>query len=99
MSSVDVDLVLRTARLARLELSAAEAERLAPQFERILAAFRVLAQVELAGVDPLVTPGEPCDVLRDDLPRPGLDRAALLERAPQHEDGFFRAPRTIGDEA
>jgi len=98
VSRVDVDLVLRTARLARLELSVEEAGRIAPQFERILTAFERLARLQLEGVEPLATPAELEDVVRPDEPREGLGTEALLERAPRPVDGFFGVPRTVGGE-
>jgi aspartyl-tRNA(Asn)/glutamyl-tRNA(Gln) amidotransferase subunit C len=98
VSRVDPELVLSAARLARLRLAPREAERLAPQFERILGAFERLQRLDLEGVSPLVTPLEREDVLRDDVPRQGLAGEALLERAPRRADGFFVVPRTVGGE-
>jgi aspartyl/glutamyl-tRNA(Asn/Gln) amidotransferase C subunit len=105
------EIVHRTAALARLELGADEARELGGHLERILAAFAVLESAELAGavdgVQPLSDPAEAADVLREDRPVPGLDRAELLARAPRGDgrggdgpdgrDGeFFRVPKTVG---
>jgi aspartyl-tRNA(Asn)/glutamyl-tRNA(Gln) amidotransferase subunit C len=37
------------------------------------------------------------NVLRPDVPRPGLDRDEVLAEAPAAEDGQFRVPRILGD--
>jgi aspartyl-tRNA(Asn)/glutamyl-tRNA(Gln) amidotransferase subunit C len=41
---------------------------------------------------------EVTNILRDDVPRPGLSQAEALANAPAAVDGFFRVP-SIQDEA
>jgi aspartyl-tRNA(Asn)/glutamyl-tRNA(Gln) amidotransferase subunit C len=90
-----IDLVRRTAALARLELDAAVAARLAPQFERILRAFEKLSEVAVedeSGADEgLATRTRP-DELRASLP---VDD--VLAAAPRRIDDFFGVPKTIED--
>ena len=38
------------------------------------------------------------NVVREDAPRPGLNREAVLAAAPEHEDGFFKVPPVIETE-
>jgi aspartyl-tRNA(Asn)/glutamyl-tRNA(Gln) amidotransferase subunit C len=95
----DVERVLNTARLARLALVREEAQQLAGQFARILAAFQSLSELKLEGVEPMASPGGLSDVTRDDTPRPSLDRDLLLSAAPQREDGFLRVPRVVGGDS
>lgn len=90
------ELVRRTAALARLEIPAQERGAYAGQFERILEAFRGLAELDVEGVEPLFSPAAQDDVEREDRERPSLPRAALLEAAPQALDGFFGVPKTLG---
>ncbi len=51
-----------------------------------------LSEIEIDGVEPTshVVPLE--NVLRDDEPRPSLDREISLAEAPDHSDGAFRVP-------
>jgi len=87
------------ARLARLELDPAEVRELGGHLERILDAFRALAEVDVDGVEPLFGPAELLDVLREDRARaePGDGaRDALLAAAPEREGDFFRVPKTVG---
>ncbi len=98
MSLPDIDLVLGTARLARLEIDPGAVEALADQFARILEAFQVISGVELADVEPRPGSSGTSDVLREDRPRPGLEREALLSNAPARAGDFFRVPKTVGGE-
>ena len=99
MSAHDAETVRKVAHLARLEITPAEADVLGAQFASILAAFRVLGQVDVEGVEPAAIAAPGPGVLRDDLPRPSLEADELLERAPAREDGFFSVPKTVGGEA
>jgi aspartyl-tRNA(Asn)/glutamyl-tRNA(Gln) amidotransferase subunit C len=87
------DDVLRIAALARIRLSGEEADRIAGEFAALLAHFASLRDVDTAGVDPLHHPVPVADVLRDDVPRPGLAREGALAAAPETSDGLFRVPR------
>jgi len=91
-----VELVRRTAELARLDLTPAETGELANQLERILSAFQALSEANVEGIEPLIGPAELVDVLREDRAAPGLEREELLARAPRREGEFFGVPKTIG---
>ena len=96
MDDHDPSLVLKTAALARLEITAEEARVLAPQFAAILAQFQVLAELDVEGVEPTTgAPGQ-ADVTRGDEPRPSWPREALLLGAPDPREGFYAVPKTIG---
>ncbi len=80
--------------LARLRLSDEEVARIAVQFDAILAHFEALRAVPTDGVRPLDHPLEQIrNVLREDVPRPGLERGAALAAAPDPSAGQFRVPR------
>jgi aspartyl-tRNA(Asn)/glutamyl-tRNA(Gln) amidotransferase subunit C len=100
MSQPDVELVRRTAALARLELTPAEEPRFAAQFARILDAFRELAELDVAGVEDMTGPVAFADnVLRADEPRPSLPTEELLARAPAREGAFYSVPKLVGGAA
>lgn len=96
MDSPELEIVKRTAALARLEITDAEARALAPQFARILAQFEVLTSVDVEGVEPMTGATRLSDVTRVDEPRASLPRAATLANAPDPRDGFYGVPKTIG---
>ncbi|MDA8357926.1 MAG: Asp-tRNA(Asn)/Glu-tRNA(Gln) amidotransferase subunit GatC [Actinomycetota bacterium] len=87
------DDVAHVARLARLDLGAEELERYTEQLARVLQHAADVAALDLTGVEPTSHPQALVNVLRDDEPRPGLDRDEVLAAAPDVEDHRFRVPR------
>ena len=88
-------IVRATAELARLEITDEEADRLAPQFARILEAFRELASLDVEGVDGVARMGGTASVVRPDEERPSLPADAVLDAAPERIDDFFGVPKTV----
>ena len=86
--------VLHVAKLARLELTNDEVERLQLQLNDILDAVGKVAELDLKGVPPTSHPLDLVNVFGTDEPRPSLDRDAVLALAPDAEDGAFRVPPT-----
>lgn len=84
--------VLHVARLARLELSAAEVERFREQLSAILEAVGKVAELDLSGVEPTAHPLELSNVWAEDEPQPSLDAGEALASAPDREGHFFRVP-------
>lgn len=99
MAEADIELVLRTAQLARLDLTEERARLLAPQFARILEALEVIGTLDLEGLEPMLGATELEDVVRPDLVRPGLAADEALANAPLREGDFYRVPRVVGGEA
>ena len=95
MTQENTPAVLKIAALARLDVTAEEAQRLGRDFDRILEAFRGLTELDVHDVEPMVGITNPENVLRDDERRPSLPREKLLAPAPKTENGFFRVPKTV----
>lgn len=87
--------VERIATLARLRLSEEELERFASQLSDILAFARQVQAVDTTGVAPFDANPSPTPI-RADLPCRSLDRAVLLEQAPDASGGLFKVPRVLG---
>jgi aspartyl-tRNA(Asn)/glutamyl-tRNA(Gln) amidotransferase subunit C len=85
------------ATLARLELSASEADTLSRQLGAILEYARQVQQIDTEGVPPTASVATGHEVDREDRVRPSLDRADALANAPDpaNEAGLFRVPRVI----
>jgi len=98
----DLESLRRLAQLARLELSEEELSSFAPELERILEAFEVLARpTPGAARASRATPALPMPAVartREDVPVPSLERDELLASASASEDGFFVVPKTVGNE-
>jgi aspartyl-tRNA(Asn)/glutamyl-tRNA(Gln) amidotransferase subunit C len=95
MPRVTEETVEHVARLARLSLSDDERRVFARQLEEILAWAESLQALDTSGVPPMSHPREAAS-LRDDEPRPGLDRETAFAAAPDARDGLFRVPRVMG---
>jgi aspartyl-tRNA(Asn)/glutamyl-tRNA(Gln) amidotransferase subunit C len=89
---IDREQVLHVARLARLELSDEETERMAEELSGILAHVDRMAQLDLEGVAPTTHVVEVTGALRADRPRPSWPREAMLAAAPAVKDGGFLVP-------
>ena len=89
--------VVHVAMLARLTLSDAEVESFTVQLADILAHAQDVASLDTAGVVPTAHPLPLVNVLRDDVVRPGVDRAEVLAMAPWAEDERFRVPNILGE--
>ena len=88
--------VAKVARLARLDLSPNELERMTAQLSGMLEHFADIDALDLAAVEPMTQPYPLVNVLRPDVVRPSLDRDEVLAAAPAAEDGRFRVPPIVG---
>jgi aspartyl-tRNA(Asn)/glutamyl-tRNA(Gln) amidotransferase subunit C len=94
MSSHHID-IHHAARLARLALTAEEAERYGSQLGRILDHMDTLAKLDFSGVEPTCHALPVHDVVRADAERPGLTAEAALSNAPKAALGQFQIPKVI----
>ena len=85
------------ARLARLQLTEVETERLREQLSAILTYIDKLRALDTDGVEPTSHAVPLVNVMRDDAPEPCLPAEAMLANAPDRVDEFFRVPRIIED--
>ncbi len=91
------DDVAHVARLARLDLVDEELDRFTDQLGAVLDHAADVAALDTAGVPPTAHPLPLRNVLRDDIPRPGVDREEVLSQAPAAEEGRFRVPPILGE--
>jgi aspartyl-tRNA(Asn)/glutamyl-tRNA(Gln) amidotransferase subunit C len=89
---IDRDQVLHVARLARLQLSDEEVERMASELSGILEHVERISELDLDGVDPTSHVIALENVFRPDEPRPSWERDEVLESAPDPASGAFRVP-------
>lgn len=86
---LDRDQVLHVARLARLELSEAEVDRMAAELSNVLGHIEKIRELELEGVPPTSHVIDLVNALRPDEPAPSLPREVILAAAPEPvHDGF-----------
>jgi aspartyl-tRNA(Asn)/glutamyl-tRNA(Gln) amidotransferase subunit C len=89
---IDREQVLHVARLARLELSDEEVERMSAELSTILDHIEKISELDLEGVPPTSHVVEVENALRADEPRPSWPREVVLAAAPEAVDGGFAVP-------
>ena len=92
---LSLDEIRRIARLARLELGAAEAEALGRDMNGILALVEQMGAVDTRGVEPMSHPQEMAQRMRDDAVTESDERERFQSVAPQVEDGLYLVPKVI----
>lgn len=91
------DEVLHIATLARLGLSDEEVDRFSKQLSHILESFKVLQEVDTAGVQPTAQPITLKNVTRDDEVSAPLSQEQVLANAPNRDGDFFRIRPVLGE--
>jgi aspartyl-tRNA(Asn)/glutamyl-tRNA(Gln) amidotransferase subunit C len=86
--------VLHVAKLARLELTDDEVERLTDQLGAILEAVSKVSELDLADVPPTSHPLQVVNAWAPDEPRPSLSLDEVFVNAPAREGDLFKVPPT-----
>ena len=94
-TKITLDQVRHVARLARLELTSAEEERMRADMAEMLAYVDKLGELDTATVAPTAQVGEAGTPMRDDemTNRPAAD--AMLANAPARDRNYFKVPKII----
>ncbi|MGA7523564.1 MAG: Asp-tRNA(Asn)/Glu-tRNA(Gln) amidotransferase subunit GatC [Acidobacteriaceae bacterium] len=103
---VSAEEVRRVAELANMELTADEEAQMRRDLNAILDYVAQLGELDTAQVEEMARvseimgfPSEPPfdgeSVLRADEPRPCLERAAVMARAPETDGTYFKVPKVI----
>jgi aspartyl-tRNA(Asn)/glutamyl-tRNA(Gln) amidotransferase subunit C len=90
--------VAHLADLARIDLSDAELDHLAPQLNVIVESIASIQGVAGDDVPPTSHALPLTNVFRDDVVVPGLTAEEALSGAPEAEQQRFRVPRILGEE-
>jgi aspartyl-tRNA(Asn)/glutamyl-tRNA(Gln) amidotransferase subunit C len=88
--------VVKVSRLARLDVSPDEVQRITSQMAGMLEHFADIDALDLSDVEPMTQPYPLSNVFREDVVVTGLDREEVLANAPAAEDGRFRVPPIVG---
>jgi aspartyl-tRNA(Asn)/glutamyl-tRNA(Gln) amidotransferase subunit C len=93
------DEVAHLARLARLAVTDEELDLFAGQLAAVLDAVAQVGKASVEDVAPTTHAVPMVNVMRADAVRPSLPREDVLAGAPAAEDGRFRVPRILQEEA
>jgi aspartyl-tRNA(Asn)/glutamyl-tRNA(Gln) amidotransferase subunit C len=89
---IDREQVLHVARLARLELTEDEVDRMTGELSAILDHIEKISTLDLDGVPPTSHVVDVPNALRPDEPRPSLPRDVALANAPAVDEEGFSVP-------
>lgn len=93
--SVDQATVRRIAHLARIAIDENDVPQMGDELNAILRFVEELNEVDVTGVEPMISVTPMRMVPRADAVTDGGDAAAILANAPLSEDGFFLVPKVI----
>ena len=96
---LEIDDVRHVANLARLALDDGQLERLREQLARILGYAEQIGEVATTDVPPTSHAYALANVWRPDEPQPSLPPDVARSTGPAIEDGRFRVPRIIEEDA
>jgi len=92
---ISLEQVRHVARLARLELTAVEEERLQADLSAILDHVAQLDELDTSAVEPTAQVGEPGTPFRDDVVTNRPAPEDILANAPAREGTLFKVPKII----
>jgi aspartyl-tRNA(Asn)/glutamyl-tRNA(Gln) amidotransferase subunit C len=95
---VDID-IAKVAALARIALTPEELEAYGRQLGDILEHAERVQALPTDDVPPTSHPIPMTNAFRPDEVTPSLDRAEILDQAPDAVDGYFRVPRILDGDA
>jgi aspartyl-tRNA(Asn)/glutamyl-tRNA(Gln) amidotransferase subunit C len=93
--ALSLDDVNRIAHLARIEISASEAEATLAQLNDIFGMIERMSKVDTTGIEPMSHPLGGVQRLRADAVTETDNRDANMKNAPAAQDGLFLVPKVI----
>ncbi len=94
-TKITLEQVRHVARLARLELSPDDEQRLRADMDEMLAYVDKLNELDTQNVAPTAQVGEAGTPMRDDAVTNRPAAEAMLANAPSRERGYFKVPKII----
>ena len=82
-------------KLARIELSVEEEQRIGPQLLEIIQYVEKLNELDVDEIEPTAHAVPLTNVLREDEPRESLSHEAALRNAPKTANGLFIVPKIV----
>lgn len=93
--SIDKETAARVAKLARIQVDEARLPALAEEFNGILGFIEQLREVDVEGVEPMVSVTPMRLKRREDVVTDGSQQEAVLKNAPDAREGFFAVPKVV----
>ncbi len=93
--SIDRDTAARVAKLARIRVEEDALPTLAQEFNTILGFIEQLGEVDVDGVEPMVSVTPMRLKRREDVVTDGDQQDKVLANAPDAREGFFAVPKVV----
>lgn len=93
--SIDTETARKVAKLARIAVADDDLPALAGEFNAILGFIEELNEVDVEGVEPMVSVTPMRLKRRDDVVTDGNQSDAVLANAPDAREGFFAVPKVV----
>ncbi|APX21510.1 MAG: Asp-tRNA(Asn)/Glu-tRNA(Gln) amidotransferase GatCAB subunit C [Rhodobacteraceae bacterium] len=93
--SIDTDTAARVAKLARIRVEEEQLPALAQEFSNILDFIEQLNEVDVEGVEPMVSVTPMRLKRREDGVTDGGMQEKILSNAPDAREGFFAVPKVV----
>jgi aspartyl-tRNA(Asn)/glutamyl-tRNA(Gln) amidotransferase subunit C len=94
-TKITLEQVRHVARLARLELTAADEQRLRADMDEMLAYVDKLNELDTKDVAPTTQVGEAGTPMREDEVTNWPNAEAMLANAPSRDRNYFKVPKII----
>jgi len=93
--SIDTTTAAKVAKLARIQVAHDQLPALAEEFSAILGFIEQLNEVDVDGVEPMVSVTPMRLKRREDMVTDGDQQDAVLANAPDAREGFFAVPKVV----
>ena len=93
--AIDIDTARKVAKLARIRVTEGDLPALAGQLSGILGFMEQLNDVDVRGVEPMVSVTPMRLMRRADVVTDGGIQGAVLANAPDAREGFFAVPKVV----
>ena len=93
--SITTDTAARVAKLARIRVDDDALPALAEDFNKILGFIDQLGEVDIEGVEPMVSVTPMRLKRREDVVTDGNQQEKVLSNAPDAREGFFAVPKVV----
>ena len=93
--SIDRDTAAKVAKLARIKVEEDQLDALAGEFNAVLGFIEQLNEVDVEGVEPMVSVTPMRLKRRQDVVTDGGMQDKILSNAPDAREGFFAVPKVV----
>ncbi len=93
--SIDIETAAKVAKLARIRVEDETLPALAQEFNNILGFIEQLNEVDVDGIEPMVSVSPMRLKRREDVVSDGDQQPKILSNAPDAREGFFAVPKVV----